>query len=125
MKFWFWATVVFVVGFGVAAWLMHVYTNAELANYIALVAAGVACAQSARQATAAANETLIDRAPAPIQSPSETTDWPRLGLLKTVVPQLVSADNSDYANRSTPYSLLCCCPTCSGMSGVARHLGPA
>ena len=61
MKFWFWATVVFVVGFGVAAWLMHVYTNAELANYIALVAAGVACAQSARQANAAANETLIDR----------------------------------------------------------------
>ena len=56
MKFWIWATGVFVVVFGAAAWLMHVYTNAGLANYIALAAAGVACAawvQASRSANAA------------------------------------------------------------------------
>jgi len=65
MRFLVWATAAFLVVFGAAAWLMNRYTDADLSNYIALVAAGVACAawvqvsrsanadtKTARQATA-------------------------------------------------------------------------
>jgi hypothetical protein len=62
MKFWAWVTGVFVVVFGVAAWLMHAFTKAELRDYITLAAVGIACVawvQASRSANAATKTAAL------------------------------------------------------------------
>lgn len=62
MKFWAWVTGTSVVAFGVAAWAMHVFTKAELRDYITLGAVGIACVawvQAARSANAATKTAAL------------------------------------------------------------------